>query len=128
MGIFDAGSIYGHMRTAHGGFYEANGNGQGLPFQGADFAEQQEAFRQIALRRAQLAQQQLRDAEDAEHRRAQRLLYPRQQDLEARARAAEVQRRAEDTRRAELERIRIRAVEVERQRNEAAGGGGCVVM
>ncbi|KZP26849.1 hypothetical protein FIBSPDRAFT_1040588 [Athelia psychrophila] len=129
MGTFDAASVYQHMHTVHGGIHEANANVVDPLIQPGAFAEQQEALRLIAVRRAQLVQQQFYDAEDAEHRRAQQLLYPRQQDLEARARAAEFQRRAEDVlRRAEQERIRRRAVEVEQQRREPARGGGCVVM
>ncbi|KZP26845.1 hypothetical protein FIBSPDRAFT_781658 [Athelia psychrophila] len=120
MGIFDAGSVYRHMRTDHGGIYEANGNGEGLPFQGADFAEQQEVLRRIALRRAQITARQFDD--DAEHRRPRRFGYPTQQDreAEARAHAAEIQRRAEHIRRAEQERIRRRVAAVEQQQREAA--------
>ncbi|KZP26856.1 hypothetical protein FIBSPDRAFT_854563, partial [Athelia psychrophila] len=105
MGIFDTNSVYEHLRTAHGGLYEADRNGAELPFQGADFqvAEQLEALRLIALRRAQLAQQQFHEAEDAQHRHAQRLLYPMQVDPEDRARTAEFHRRVEDIRRAQQE-------------------------
>lgn len=141
MGIFDAGSVYQHMNTAHGGIYEANGNRAAPLFQQADFAEQQEALRLAALRRAQFAQQQLRrEAEDEQDRLTRaRLLHERageqarvrdevrrREDLAARARTAELYRRAEDIRRAEQERIRRRAAE-QRQREEA-GGWGCVMM
>ncbi|KZP26851.1 hypothetical protein FIBSPDRAFT_731775 [Athelia psychrophila] len=137
MGIFDAASVYQHMHTAHGGFHDVDGNGAELLFQRENFAEQQEALRQVALRRAQLAQQQLRrEAEDEQDRliRAQQILHARareqarvrdeahRQDLEDQARIAEFNRRAEDVRRAEQARIHRRAAE------QAAGWGFAVVM
>ncbi|KZP04504.1 hypothetical protein FIBSPDRAFT_1054631 [Athelia psychrophila] len=89
MGIFNAQSVYEHMNTAHGGIYEE------LPFQPGAFAEQQGAPHLIALHRARLAQQQFYEVEDAQHRRAQQLLYPRQAQKPDNARTQNEARRAE---------------------------------
>ncbi|KZP26858.1 hypothetical protein FIBSPDRAFT_781676 [Athelia psychrophila] len=138
MGIFNAGSVYAHMDTAHGGMYEANGNRAEPLFQPGAFAEQQEALRQIALRRAQLAQQQRHEAEDAQHRVAQQHLYARQlrerdaARIQDEARRAELFRRMEEYRRAEEVVLRREATTrrqaQEQQRKEEGGGWGCVVM
>ncbi|KZP14840.1 hypothetical protein FIBSPDRAFT_833619 [Athelia psychrophila] len=134
MGIFNAQSVYEHMNTAHGGMHDDDGNGAEPLFEREDFAEQQEALREVALRRAQLAQQQLRrEAEDEQNRltRARQLLRERvieqarvrdearrQEALEARARTAEFHRHDEQDRLArELLHERVRAED--RMRDEA---------
>ncbi|KZP14859.1 hypothetical protein FIBSPDRAFT_959303 [Athelia psychrophila] len=108
MGIFTARSVYEHMNTAHGGIYEANGNRADPLIQPGAFAEQQDVLRLAALHRAQLVQQQRQEAEDAQQRLAQQLLYARQvrerEDarIQEEARAAELaqqQQEAEDARR-----------------------------
>ncbi|KZP26834.1 hypothetical protein FIBSPDRAFT_781634 [Athelia psychrophila] len=78
MGIFDANSVYEHMHTVHGGIHGTNDNRAEPLIEPGAFAEQQEALRLIALHRAQLAQQQRHEAEDARHRLAERLIYERQ--------------------------------------------------
>ncbi|KZP26833.1 hypothetical protein FIBSPDRAFT_819123 [Athelia psychrophila] len=98
LGIFDAKSVYQHMHTAHGGIHDVNGNGAELPFQRVDFAEQQEALRQIAIRRDQAEEQQHQGHQDLGQRpfRQQQLeqQQPRQQqNMQQRRREAEDARR-----------------------------------
>ncbi|KZP28453.1 hypothetical protein FIBSPDRAFT_1039575 [Athelia psychrophila] len=99
MHIFNAQSVYEHMNTVHGGMYEANGNRAEPHFQPGAFAEQQEALRLIALRRAQLAQH---EAEAAQDRLAQQVLHARQVREREDARRQEVARTAALHRLAEL--------------------------
>ncbi|KZP13799.1 hypothetical protein FIBSPDRAFT_834687 [Athelia psychrophila] len=144
MGIFDAASVYQHMHTAHGGILDVNGNGAELLFEREDSAEQQEALRQVAIRRAQLAQQQTRcEAENEQDRltRARELLHEmareedRMQDeahrqLEARTRIAEFHRHDEQDRLTGARELlhdegRARAAEFRRR---DARGRECVMM
>ncbi|KZP26841.1 hypothetical protein FIBSPDRAFT_928499 [Athelia psychrophila] len=143
MGIFDAQSVYEHMNTAHGGMHGVNGDGVEPLFQPEDFAEQQEVLRLMALRRAQLEQQQRQEAEDAQHFLAQQHLYARQlrQQEDARmqgeARRVELIRQMEENRAAEehrrAEEVGRRETNADRQAQEQrdreeGGGWGCVVI
>ncbi|KZP26865.1 hypothetical protein FIBSPDRAFT_949130 [Athelia psychrophila] len=150
MRIFDAQSVYEHMNTAHGGMHGVNGDGVEPLFQPEDFAEQQEVLRLMALRRAQLEQQQRQEAEDAQHFLAQQHLYARQlrQQEDARmqgeARRVDLIRHMEENRWAEehpraeehpprVEEVGWREINADRQAQEQhgrveRGGWGCVVM
>ncbi|KAI0069253.1 hypothetical protein BV25DRAFT_119859 [Artomyces pyxidatus] len=136
MGIFEAGTIYRHMHSAHGGIHDDTPNN---PVPNADYAQQEELLRQVAQRRQLAALEAVRREEDVRRReevaRREREALRQQAELrrqtEARVRqfAAYTQPQVQFVAaNAEARtRERLRQAE-ERSRREREEGGWCMIM
>ena len=134
LGLFTSENIYGHMQEAHVGIYVNEPNEPAAPainpFQGVDFAEQEEALRQAARaraaqrrdERAQAVAAELRAARAAE---ARRLVFG--QHAGAFDMAALRRHMAEQQRHTVQEELR-REEEHRRQEERRNEGGWCVLM
>ncbi|KAJ2912071.1 hypothetical protein MD484_g8341, partial [Candolleomyces efflorescens] len=138
-GVFEAGSIYDHMNTVHGGIYTqdpANRNPAAAPvpnpLAGARVLQEHRlAERQIELERARRAELARRLVEDQRRRReealvAQRLLEAQERRRREDAQLAQTWREAQERRRREEQRL---AAEVARREAvKKQEGSWCAIM
>ncbi|KAI0317265.1 hypothetical protein OF83DRAFT_155813 [Amylostereum chailletii] len=115
MGVFTRETIYGHMSTDHGGFFD---NENPLPVH--DYQEQVEALQRAAARRRQVNPPVDVDNDLLGRQRAQLAEARRRQAEEAREHAAEWNRRL-------LREQEMRA-EVRREQERQANRSWCTIM
>ncbi|KZP14856.1 hypothetical protein FIBSPDRAFT_751261, partial [Athelia psychrophila] len=134
MGIFNAQSVYEHMRKAHGGIHDQRQEAEDAQHRlvqqllnARQVREREEARNQQETRIAELVQQQRQEAEDAQNCLAQQLLYvmqvreqegaPRQEEARTAGLAQQRRQEAEDTQNCLAQQLAQQASEQAKQQS-----------